>query len=49
MKENFTILFSPDKSHGQAAPQFAASSFVADATIETGTNDMQLRFTHGAL
>src|SRR5207302_1296051 len=49
MKEDFTILVSPNQTNRQAAAQFSASSLVADATVETGANDVQLRFTHRAL
>jgi hypothetical protein len=49
MKEDFAMLFSPDEARGQAASQFSASGFVANAAVETGMNDMQFRFTHGAL
>jgi len=49
MKQDFPIQFSPNEAYGQTAPQFPTSRLVADATVETSTDDMQLRFTHGAL
>jgi hypothetical protein len=49
MKEDFPILFSPDEAHGQAAPQFSASGFVADAAVQPGAKDVQLGFAHCAL
>ena len=33
MKEDFSILFSPNEAHGQTAAQFPASGFVADASV----------------
>src|ERR1700722_6724901 len=48
MKQDFTILFSPNETDRQAAPQFAAGGFVANAAIEAGANDVQLGFAHGA-
>src|SRR5450432_786152 len=49
MKEDLAILFSPNEAHWQAPAQFTASGFVANAAIEAGPNNMQLRFAHGAL
>ena len=49
MKQDFAILFSPNEAHRQAAAQFPASGLVADAAVQTGTNDVQLRFAHRAL
>src|SRR5215469_4735563 len=49
MKQDFTILFSPNQTHRQAATQFSPCGLVADAAVEPGTNDMQLGFTHRAL
>ena len=36
MKEDFTILFSPNQAYRQAAAQFSTSSLVADAAVEPG-------------
>jgi hypothetical protein len=47
MKQDFTVLFSPDKAHRQSAAQFPASSLIADAAVKTGANDVQLGFAHG--
>jgi hypothetical protein len=40
MKQDFTILFSPNKADRQAATQLSASGLVANAAVEPGTNDM---------
>ena len=48
MKTNFTILFSPNEAHGQAAALFAACGLIADSTIESGAQDVQFRLRHGA-
>src|SRR6266566_2242571 len=49
MEENFAIRFSPHETHRQTAAQFAARSFVANAAVQPGTNDVQFRFAHGPL
>src|SRR5262249_45036966 len=49
MEQDFTILFSPDHAHRQAAAQFSASSLVANASVQAGPNDVELGFTHRAL
>ena len=49
MEENFAVGFTPDKTDGQATAQFPASCLVADATFQPRADDVQLRFTHGAL
>ena len=49
MEEDFTILFSPNEADRQTATQFPASGLVADAAVEPGANDVQLRFAHRAL
>ena len=49
MEQDFTILFSPDHAHGQAAAQFSASGLVANASVQAGANDVELGFTHRAL
>ena len=40
MKQDFPILFSPNQANGQTAAQFPASRLVADATVETSTDEM---------
>jgi uncharacterized protein (TIGR03437 family) len=40
MKEDFTILFSPNEADRQAAAQLSACGFVADAPVQPGANDM---------
>src|SRR5438552_908515 len=40
MKQDLTILFSPDEAHRQSATQFAASGFVTDASVQAGANDV---------
>jgi hypothetical protein len=49
MNAHFTIVIAPDKADRQAAPQLAALRFVSNAAIESCTNNVQFRFTHGAL
>ena len=40
MKQDFTILFSPNETHRQSAAQFTARGLVADAAIEPCANDV---------
>jgi hypothetical protein len=40
MKEDFTILFSPNEADRQAVAQLSACGFVADAPVQPGANDM---------
>src|SRR6266478_1182892 len=49
MKKDFTILFSPHETNRQPATQFAASRFIADTAVESGTNDMEFSLGHGPL
>jgi hypothetical protein len=49
MKKDFAVFLATDKAYGQTAVQFTACSFVTDTAIETGTEDMEFCFTHGAL
>ena len=49
MKQDFTILFSPNEAHGQSAAQFAASRLVADTAVQSGANDVKFCFAHGPL
>jgi hypothetical protein len=49
MKQDFPILVSPNQTNRQAAAQFAASSFVADASVQPSADDVQLGFAHRAL
>src|SRR5712691_12601948 len=49
MKTNVTVLFSPHEAHRQAAAQFAACGFIANAPLESCAQDMKLRFRHNAL
>ena len=49
MKTHFAVLFSPHEAHGQAAAQFSACGFVANATLESCAKDVKFRFRHDAL
>src|ERR1700719_63433 len=49
MKQDFTILFSPNEAHRHTAPQFPARGLVANAAIQSSANNVQFGFTHGAL
>jgi hypothetical protein len=46
MEAYLAILLAPDEADGKTATQFAASGFVADASVETFPQDMQLGLAH---
>uniref|UniRef100_A0A1I9YR24 Uncharacterized protein n=1 Tax=Paraburkholderia sprentiae WSM5005 TaxID=754502 RepID=A0A1I9YR24_9BURK len=41
--------FAPHHPGGQAAAQFATGGLLATTPVQTGTQDMQFGFAHGAL
>src|SRR6202007_2132508 len=49
VQTNLALLLAPDKADGQAAPEFAARRFVANAAIAARAQYVQLCFAHGAL
>ncbi len=48
MEAHLAFLVTPDKTDRQATAQLATCRLVADATVETGAQDMQLGLAHGA-
>jgi len=49
MEAYLAILLAPDEADGRPRPQFAASGFVADASVETFPQIMQLGLAHRTL
>ncbi len=49
MEADFAIGLAPDKADRQAAPKLAARRLVANAAVEPGAQDIELRLAHGAL
>src|ERR1700760_1132263 len=44
MKENFTILLSPNKTNRQTAAQFTVRRFVTNTAVQSRANDVQFGF-----
>jgi hypothetical protein len=49
MEAYLAILLAPDEADGKTTAQLAASGFVADASVETFPQDMQLGLAHRTL
>ena len=49
IEQHLPIGLAPEETDGQAAAQFAAGGFVANAAVQAGANDVQLGFAHRAL
>src|SRR5664279_5108166 len=49
MEQDFTIGLSPYETHGQTATQLPARGLVADTSVQSCANDVQLGFAHRAL
>ena len=49
VEANFAVGLAPDKTDREAAPKLATRRLVADAAVEPGPQDVELRLAHCAL
>jgi hypothetical protein len=48
MEEDLTILFPPEKANREASAQLSPGGLIANASFESGTDDMQFSLGHGS-
>ncbi len=48
MEEDFAVIFPPEKANREASSQLSPGGLIADASLESGTDDMQFSFGHSS-